>query len=283
MHVSRRAAVRDDCHGFVRCVGRIVFDLDVEHRSQTTQALRPDAQRIDLFKQLHAKFFRGVAGSIGLQFVHVQGFHQGLLGQQHGFFRRAANADAQNTRGTPTSAHGGYDAQNPVHNGVRRIQHGKLRLSLATAALGRHFNFHRIAGHDLGVDHGRGVVLGVGSGSIGVSQYRTAQHIIRMGIPPAYAFVNHVFEGHVRIPLHVHTNRDQHVDDAGVLANRSLANGAHARIYQHLSERSFCGGRLFFLPRSAHGAYKIRRVVIRNELQCVGDALNQIILLDNGH
>ena len=48
MRVARRGAVRDHRHRLGRRMRRVLVDLDVEHGGQAAQALRADAERVDL-------------------------------------------------------------------------------------------------------------------------------------------------------------------------------------------------------------------------------------------
>jgi hypothetical protein len=76
----RVAAVGNDRDRQTRGVRRIIEDLDVEHRRQSAQALRADAQRIHLLVELSRISSRRdsgcAAGSLCLEFVHVDRFHQ---------------------------------------------------------------------------------------------------------------------------------------------------------------------------------------------------------------
>jgi hypothetical protein len=92
MHVARGRTVGDHRHRQAGGVRRVVEDLDVEHGGEATQALRAYAQRIDLFEELQAQFLDAVRWPARDQFVDVDRRHQRLLGQQHGLFRRAADA-----------------------------------------------------------------------------------------------------------------------------------------------------------------------------------------------
>jgi hypothetical protein len=98
-------------------VGRVVEDLDVEHGGQAAEALRADAQRVDLFVEFEAQFFGRVSLAPrrrGLQLMDVDRRHDRFLGQQHGLFRRAADADAEDARRAPAGAHGRHGLENPV-------------------------------------------------------------------------------------------------------------------------------------------------------------------------
>jgi hypothetical protein len=86
-----------------------------------------------------------------------------------------------------------------------------------------------------------------------------------------------------RVPTHVHAHAHEHGDDTGVLADRAVAGGAHARVDQDLGDRVTRGGRLFAQVGLVHGLDEVDGVVVRDELQGVGNALNQVVLLDHGH
>ncbi len=161
IQVSGRGAVGDDGNRQGGSMGGVGPDLHVQDGGQPPQPLGAYPQGIDLFEQLQAQLFDGVRGTPGLELMDVDVFHQGLLGQQHGLFRGAADADPQHPRRTPAGAHGGNGLQYPVHQAVAGIQDGELALVFRAAALGRQPDFHAVPRHQLGMDHRRGVVLGV--------------------------------------------------------------------------------------------------------------------------
>src|SRR5207248_6470986 len=72
-------------------------------------------------------------------------------------------------------------------------------------------------------------------------------------------------------------------DDAGVLADRALALRAHARVGEDLRDRILRRRRLLGRVCRAERLDVIQRVVIRNVLQGVGDAVDEIALADYGH
>ena len=49
------------------------------------------------------------------------------------------------------------------------------------------------------------------------------------------------------VPAHVHADLEEHVDDAGVLADGAVAFGAHARVGQDLRDGVLGGGALLAL------------------------------------
>jgi len=58
--------------------------------------------------------------------------------------------------------------------------------------------------------------------------------------------------------------------------------GAHARIREDLGDRVLCRGRLLALVGAPERLQVVRRVVLRDELQRVRDALDEIGPLDGG-
>ena len=140
-----------------------------------------------------------------------------------------------------------------------------------------------ITGDQPGVNHGGGVVLGVLSAPCRVLKNRRSQRVIRMGIGPPHPLIDHVIQGAFRFPLHVHANFNKDRDDAGILTNRPVPHGTHARIDENLRHRVFGGGVLFHLPGFVHRLHKIERMVVRDELQRIGDAVDHILLLNDCH
>ncbi len=277
-------AVRDHRHRQIGGVGREVLDLDVQHGGQAAQALRTDAQRVDLVEQLQAQLFGAVGGATGLELVDVDRLHQRFLGQQHRLLGGAADADAEHARRAPAGAHGRHGLEYPVHDRVGRVEHGELALGFRTAALGRDDHLHGVTWHHLDVDHARRVVLGVDALACRIGQHRGAQLVVRVVVGAAHAFVGHVLHAHGGVvPAHVHADFQEHGDDAGVLADRPVAFGAHARIDQDLGHRLLRGRRLFALIGSVEALDVIDRVVVRDVLQRVGDGLDEVFLLDRCH
>jgi hypothetical protein len=97
----------------------------------------------------------------------------------------------------------------------------------------------------------------------------------------AHALIGHVLHAHGRVgPAHIHADPQEHGDDAGVLADRPVAFGAHARIDQDLGDGVL--GRPGFLALVGGGQVPdvVDRVVIADVLQGVGDALDEVFLLN---
>jgi hypothetical protein len=59
--------------------------------------------------------------------------------------------------------------------------------------------------------------------------------------------------------------------------------GAHARVDQQLRDSVARGGRLLFLIGATQSLNEIDRVIVRDKLQGVGYALDEIVLPDDGH
>jgi len=184
MHVPGGGAVGDQGHRQRSGVGRVVEDFYVQHRGQPAQPLGADAQRVDLLVQLQPQRLEAREGRAGAlarhQLVHVHRGHERLLGQQHGFFGRAAYAQPQNARRTPARAHAGHRFEHPVHDRVRGVEHGEPGLVLGAAALGGTGHFHLVPGHDLAVHHRRRVVARVFARPGRVGQHRGAQRVVRV-------------------------------------------------------------------------------------------------------
>src|SRR5699024_4957468 len=82
-----------DGDGQAGYMGGHLLDGQAQAGGSAAEALRPDAQRVDLAQQL--LFQRGV---IGVGVGHVQGAQQGLFGQVGHLVKAAAHPDAQDDR-----------------------------------------------------------------------------------------------------------------------------------------------------------------------------------------
>lgn len=102
-----------------------------------------------------------------------------------------------------------------------------------------------------------------------------------MVVGAAHAFLHHLIHAHRGvIPTHVHADLQEHGYDAGVLADRAMTFGAHARIDQDLRDRILGGRRLLAIVGGRETTGVVDRVVVRDVLQRVGDALDHVLLLD---
>ncbi|MCY1529424.1 hypothetical protein D9M68_645680 [compost metagenome] len=259
-------------------------DLDVEHRGQAAQALRADAQRIDLFIQLDAQLFQLVLRTAGQQLVHVDVFHQRLLGHQHGLFGGAADADAQHARRTPAGAHRRDRLEHPVHQRIAGVQHGELGFVFRTAALRGKLHVDLVAGDELDVQDTGRVVARVLAREQRVVQHGGAQRIVGIQVAAAHAFVTELLQRALGVEAHVHADLQEHVDDTGVLAQRALAFRAHARVGQDLGHRIARGRAFLALVGAGEVADVVHRMVVADELDPVGDRLDEVFFFDDdGH
>jgi hypothetical protein len=140
---------------------------------------------------------------------------------------------------------------------------------------------HRVAGHDLGEDHGRRVVLGVLAGELRVGHHAGAQRVVGVVVAAAHAFVDGVVQAAGKaFPAHVHAHLQEHVDDAGVLADRALAGGAHLAVGEDLRDRVLGRRALLALVGAGQVGDVVGGVVVADVLQRGGDGFDQVGLLD---
>ena len=131
------------------------------------------------------------------------------------------------------------------------------------------------------MNHCRCVVAGVLAAKRRRRNDGSAQAILGQVVGAPYAFIDHLVERHAGIPLHIHAHLAEHGHDAGILTNRAVAFGTHARIHQNLLDGIFGRRTGFLFVSRCHRLDEVRRVIIGNVLQCVGNALNDIFLFDN--
>ena len=98
----------------------------------------------------------------------------------------------------------------------------------------------------------------------------------------AHALVDHLLHRQRRVPAHVHADLEEHHGDAGVLADRAVALGAHARVDQNLGDGVLGGRALLALVGCGQRLDVVDRVVVADVLEGVGDALDEIFLTDGG-
>ena len=283
MRVARRGAVGNHRHRLVGGMCRIGADLDVEHGGQAAQTLRADAERVDLVVELDAQLFNLGSRAARFQLRHVDRLHERFLRHEHRLFGGAADADAEHARRAPAGAHGRHGLQHPFDDGIGGIQHREFRLRLGAAALGGDVDLELVARHQLDADHRRRVVLGVLAAEVGFIEHRGAQLVVGIQVGPAHAFVDRVLERILEVETHAHADFQEDVDDARVLADRPVALGAHARVGEDLRDRVLRRRRLLALIGAAQGADVIGGMVVGDELQRVGDALDDVGPADQGH
>ena len=84
-------------------------------------------------------------------------------------------------------------------------------------------------------------------------------------------------------PLDLHTDLDEGGDDAGVLADGTMALGAHAGVDEDLRDGVLGGVRLLVLIRAGEVGDVIDRVIEADVLQRVGYGADYVVLADDGH
>ena len=162
MQMAVGRTLRDEPDRLRGRVARERLYLHVEHGGQAAEALRADAERVDLLVELETHLLEPAARAAGAQLAHVDRLHQRALGHHHRVFGRAADAEPDQPRRTPAGAETLERAQHPFYDVVRWLQRGEARLVLRAAALGRDMDLDRVARDHFDMQHvGRRVVAGV--------------------------------------------------------------------------------------------------------------------------
>ncbi len=285
--VAGCGAVGDHRDGQVGRMGGVVEDLDVEDGGEAAEALGADAEAVDLLVELDAELFDLVLRSAGLQLLHVDGVHQGLLGHDHRLLGGASDADAKHSGGTPPGSHRRDRLQHPVDDGVGGVEHGELGFGLGASAFGCDGDVDVAAGNHLDGDDGGGVVAGVFAGEGGVGEDAAAKLVVGIEVGAADALVDHLLDGlegfAVVVPAGLHADFDEGGDDAGVLADGAVALGAHARVDEDLGHGIFGGVALFELVGAGEVGDVVLGVVVADVLEGVGYGLDEVALLDDCH
>ena len=129
----------------------------------------------------------------------------------------------------------------------------------------------------------RGVVARVAALERGVGDDRGAKLVAGIKIGRPHPGIDHCLKVRCRLPAQVHADPGKDHDDAGILANRPVAERAEARIGQDLRDGIARSGALLQVVGPAHRADEIRAVVIGNVLQGVGDAVDQVLFANDRH
>src|SRR5690606_8715678 len=112
---------------------------------------------------------------------------------------------------------------------------------------------------------------------------RGAQRVVGVVVATAHAFVDGVFQAAGEtFPAHVHAHFQEHVDDAGVLADGALAGGAHLAVGQDLGDRILGRGALLALIGAGQVGDVVGGVVVADVLERGGDGFDQVGLADRG-
>ena len=115
----------------------------------------------------------------------------------------------------------------------------------------------------------------------GSATTRGAQRVVGVVVAAAHAFVDGVVQAAGEaVPAHVHADFEEHVDDAGVLADRAVAGGAHLAVGQDLRDRVLGGRALLALVGARQVGDVVGRVVVADVLQGGGDGFDEVGLFD---
>ena len=102
-----------------------------------------------------------------------------------------------------------------------------------------------------------------------------------MVVAAAHAFVDGVFQAAAKAgQAHIHADLDEHIDDAGVLADRPVAGGAHLGVGQDLRDRILGRSTLLALVSARQMGNVVGRMVVADVLQRSGDGFDQVGLGD---
>ena len=289
VRVASGGAVGDHGDGEVGGVGGVVEDLDVEDGGEAAEALGSDAEVVDLVVEFDAEFFDVGLGAALDELLHVDGVHEGLLGEEHGLFGGASDADAEHAGGAPAGAHGGDGFEDPVDDGVGWVEHGEFGFGFGATAFSCDDDVYVVAFDEGDFDYAGGVVEGVLAGEGGVGEDAAAEFVVGVEVGAAYAFVAHGLEVEScgaavgAFPADVHADFEEDGDDAGVLADRAVALGAHARVDEDLGHGVFGGGGGFELVGAGEVGDVVDGVVVADVLEGVGYGLDQVVLFDGCH
>ena len=179
------------------------------------------------------------------------------------------------TSRTPTGTQS-ERSSNPIDNAVRWIQHGHFRFVLGSATLGRDRDINGITRHNRVVNNRRRVVFGIDRLPAGRPRLKHAD-VVGMGVRATNAFVDHVVQRHFGIPSDIHADLNEDGHNAGVRQIGRLPM-AHIRELMRICAMDLGCLRLFTLIGLTNALDEVLGVVVANELQRIGNAVNQIVL-----
>src|SRR5450759_2509349 len=207
-------------------VARHLLDEHVESRGRAAEALRPDAERVDL----------------GEHRDHVDG---------------AAYADADDHRRARVGAGPADRVDDRLDHAVpslRGLEHVEAAHVLGAAALGHHREPYLVAGDDAGVQDGRRVVLGVATGVRGLFGDRLAQVAVAVALP--HALVDGVVE-RAADEVHVLPHLGEDHREARVLADGHAVGGGDVGVLDELAEDLLADRALLGLPGLHEGVVDV--------------------------
>ena len=131
-------------------------------------------------------------------------------------------------------------------------------------------------------DRGR-IVTGILAAPGRILEDRGAQRVVRVGVGSTDALVDHVVQRTVCLPLNRHADFDEDRNDPGILADGPVPHRAHPRVDQDLRHRILRRWVLLHFPGAVNRLHKIQWVIVGDELQCIGDTVDEILLFDDRH
>ncbi len=131
-----------------------------------------------------------VCGAALEELLHVDGVHEGLLGEEHGLFGGASDADAEHAGRAPAGAHGGDGFEDPVDDGVGGVEHGEFGFGFGAAAFGCDDDVDVVAVDESETRPRGGVVEGVLAGEGGVGEDGGAEDVVGVELGSADALVD---------------------------------------------------------------------------------------------
>ena len=287
--VAGGGAVGDHGDGQVGGVGGPVEDFDVEHGGEAAEALGTDAESVDAVVEVDAETLDVGLGAAGFELLHVDGVHEGLLGEEHGFLGGAADADAEHAGGTPAGAHGGDGFEDPVDDGIGGVEHDELGFGLGASALGGDGDVDGGAGDERDFDDAG--VLSMVLRRLKAGSRRMEPRSLLSGSSQAWRTPSSQIcwqgeRGGGTVgsgELHGHAELDEDGDDAGVLADGAVALGAHAGVDEDLRDGVLGGVRLLDLVGAGEVGDVVLGVVEADVLEGGANALDEVGLGDLDH
>jgi len=246
--------------------------------------LRADAERVHFLEELEAEFFRARLRAARLELLDVDRRHQRLLRHEHRLLRRTADADAEHPGGhqpapicgTVFSTHSTSESEGlsianfdfasdppPFAAQVTSTCSPGTISKWITAGVLSFVLLRAPAGS--ASTEARSLLCG--------SRYARRTPSLIMSATLIVALSQRTF----------HPDLDEDHGDAGVLADRSMTLGGHARIREDLRDCILRSRRLLALVGVAERADVVERMVVADVLEGVGDALDQVFLADRGH
>ena len=255
-------------------------DLDVDDGRHAAEALRSDAERIDLLVELDAHRFERIGRAAPQQLHHVDRLVQHFLGEQHRLLRTAADADADHPRRAPATAKAGHRVDDPFDHVAAGIERREARLVFRAAALRGDGQLDRAARHQLDMDDRRRVVARVDPREQRIGDDRGPQRIGLIEIGLADARIDQFGKARIGVDPHLHADLGEHDDQAGVLADRPPAERRHLRVDQDLRHRVAGGRALLGLVGGGKMPDIILRMIAGDVLQRVGDGVGDVAAAD---